>query len=539
MSTLLNPNPVKSKPLFKNTPLVTLTQFDIFNSLLLDNRNKIESCLYNELSKDEKNQQLKDFISQLIQEISSKQKSFYKLQKQYRKLQSSKDIQEVSPESKESILKQLSDDFPLNYRQIFALNYNLSQLTQAINRALDDCLTIIIKDNLIHNKRRVDGRRLDQTRAISCQVDVLSQPHASSLFQRGETQVLNVLTLGSGDAYQGLDGIEDLFTDKKRYMHHYNFPSYSVGEIGRYIGAGRREIGHGALAEKALTPVLPTEEEFPYVIRLVSECLGSNGSTSMASTCASTLSLLAGGVPIKDMVGGVAMGLALDEKDGQYVVLTDIQGLEDHHADMDFKVTGTNDGITAIQLDNKIGGMTAQVLIQALEQAKNGRIFILDKMREVIDKPRNEISSKAPRVKMVLVPMDKIRDVIGSGGSIINGMETDFGVEISLENETGRCSIYGKNSEMVEKCYKKILSIIKVYEIDEVITGTVFRIEKYGAFISFDDSDKSSMLHISNMGNGSRINQVEDVLKVGNRVQCRIKSINDKGQFDLILQKIL
>jgi polyribonucleotide nucleotidyltransferase len=398
-----------------------------------------------------------------------------------------------------------------------------------LHHALDEFISEIVKNNILENEKRVDGRALNETRKISSQINVLSEPHGSSLFQRGETQVLNILTLGTLDDALLLDGIEDIFTTSKRYLHHYNFPPYSVGETGRYNGTGRREIGHGNLAEKALLPVIPNEDTFPYTIRLVSECLGSNGSTSMASTCASTLSLMAGGVPIKDMVAGVAMGLAINKETGVFKVLTDIQGLEDHHADMDFKVTGTIDGITAIQLDNKVGGMPVDVLISALHQAKEGRIYILNKMKETISIPKSDISESAPKVMMIIVPESKIRDVIGSGGAIINGMQSEFGVEISLENESGKTSIYGKNQENVLKCFNHIKSIIREFQTGEILTGVVVRIEKFGAFFKVDGTEKDAMIHISALGGGKRLEKVEDVLNIGNRISCTVNGIDQKN----------
>ena len=402
-----------------------------------------------------------------------------------------------------------------------------------INQALYEVETAIIISNILDKQRRVDGRALDQIRPISTQVGVLPEVHGSSLFNRGETQVLNVLTLGTLDDALQLDGIEDIYTTSKRYIHHYNFPSYSVGETGRYNGTGRREIGHGALAEKALMPVLPTEEEFPYTMRLVSECLGSNGSTSMASTCSSSMSLMQAGVPIKSAVAGIAMGAALDEKTGRYQVLTDIQGMEDHHAHMDFKVTGTAEGVTAIQLDNKVGGLTVEVLTEALQNAKKGRLFILGKMAESIDKPADNIAPSAPKVKIIIVPQSKIRDVIGSGGAIINGLQTEFGVQVSLENETGKTVIYGTVGSKVDACYDKIAMIIHEFKPGEVITGAVVRIEKFGAFFRIDNSDKDAMVHISELGNGKRLETVEEVLKLGDRVNCTIMEVNDRGQFKL------
>jgi polyribonucleotide nucleotidyltransferase len=389
----------------------------------------------------------------------------------------------------------------------------------------------IVKDNILERERRVDGRRLDETRTITAQIDVLPRVHGSSLFSRGETQVLNVLTLGTLRDAQTLDGMEEFVEADKPYIHHYNFPSYSVGETGRYGPVGRREIGHGALAERALLPVLPKESDFPYTMRLVSECLGSNGSTSMASTCASSLSLMAGGVPIKDMVGGVAMGLVMSQS-GSYKVLTDIQGLEDHHGDMDFKVTGTRDGITAIQLDNKVAGLTPQILKEALIESKKGRLHILDIMKECISKPKNQISQYAKKVISMTVPMHKIRDVIGSGGKVINGMQDKYGVKIDLENETGQTYIYGKENQAVEDCRSEILSMIKEYQIGDQVSAKVLRILPFGAFVSMDGGSMEAMIHISKMSK-ERIEKVEDALKIGQEVPCKVLEIKDNGNISL------
>jgi polyribonucleotide nucleotidyltransferase len=325
--------------------------------------------------------------------------------------------------------------------------------------------------------------------------------------------------------------MEEFVEADKPYIHHYNFPSYSVGETGRYGPVGRREIGHGALAERALLPVLPKESDFPYTIRLVSECLGSNGSTSMASTCASTLSLMAGGVPISDMVGGVAMGLVMGES-GEYKVLTDIQGLEDHHGDMDFKVTGTRDGITAIQLDNKVAGLTPQILKEALIESKKGRLHILDIMKECISQPKNQISQYAKKVISLVVPMHKIRDVIGSGGKVINGMQDKYGVKIDLENETGQTYIYGKENQAVEDCRSEILSMIKEYQIGDQVSAKVLRILPFGAFVSMDGGSMEAMIHISKMSK-ERIEKVEDALKIGQEVQCKVLEIKDNGNISI------
>ena len=418
-------------------------------------------------------------------------------------------------------------------RQILALSDDNNLIEKKLHLALDEYLTKLIKDNLINNKRRVDGRLLTETRAISCQMNVLSEPHGSSLFSRGETQVLNTLTLGTLDQMQLTDNAEDENEVYLGYIHHYNFPAYSVGETGRYIGAGRREIGHGNLAQKALEPVLPNKDDFPYMIRTVSECLGSNGSTSMASTCASSLSLMTAGVPIKSHVAGVAMGLAINENGG-YSVLTDIQGLEDHHADMDFKVTGTETGVTAIQLDNKVGGVTSLVLKETLKQAKEARQHILSIMNQTISSSNPNIHPKAPKVKIIIVPSDKMRDVIGPSGAVINGMQDKFKVKIDLENETGKCAIYSSKMEDVDACYKQIESIVKVYQTGDKVMAKIFRMENYGVFVKLDDGDKESMIHISNLKMARGV-PPSTRYKISDVLQCEVAGFNDKGQMDLSL----
>ncbi|NJK70783.1 MAG: polyribonucleotide nucleotidyltransferase [Thermales bacterium] len=365
----------------------------------------------------------------------------------------------------------------------------LSNLKSELENGYDVYITEIIKENVLVNKRRVDGRKLDETRRITCQVGVLGRTHGSSLFQRGETQVLNVLTIGTNRDAQLLDDMEDFEEVTKNYIHHYNFPPYSVGETGRYSGPGRREIGHGALAEKAMLPVLPDFAKFPYTLRLVSECLGSNGSTSMASVCGSSLSLMDAGVPISETVAGVAMGLVLDNS-GEFEVLTDIQGLEDHHGDMDFKVTGTTGGITAIQLDNKVAGLTPRILKVALDRAKEARLHILSIMNEAIDKPRKNLNKYAPSVQMINIPMEKVSEVIGPSGKVIKNIIAKTGTEIEIEDETGRALIYGNDHEKSLEALKMIEQIIKEYKTGDVVNAQIFRLEAYGAFVKIDASEK-------------------------------------------------
>lgn len=413
----------------------------------------------------------------------------------------------------------------LDTEQLKSLSSNLNGW---FAQSLYDFITNVIRQTVIKDKKRVDGRKLDETRPITSYVGMLSRTHGSSLFTRGETQVLNVLTLGSTSDAQTIDEMEDFIEVNKRYIHHYNFPPFSVGETGRYGAPGRREIGHGALAERALLPVLPSELEFPYTIRLVSECLGSNGSTSMASTCASTLSLLDAGVPIKKMVAGVAMGLMLDSATSEYEVLTDIQGLEDHHGDMDFKVTGTPDGITALQLDNKVAGLTPTILKEALIRAKAGRLHILEIMKTAIAEPRAELSKYAPRVMAIHIPMDKIVEVIGPSGKIIKGIIARTNVDIDIEDKTGKCNIFGKDAFMVQEAYNIINEIIREYKPGEIVEGEVFRVEPFGAFVKLSNG-KEGLVHISELAPW-RVGKTEDILKLNQWVQCEVLGLNEKGQ---------
>jgi polyribonucleotide nucleotidyltransferase len=411
-----------------------------------------------------------------------------------------------------------------NYEEFLNLKPNLEH-------AIYEAVTHIVRDNIISHEKRLDGRKLDETRLISCQTQVLPHTHGSSLFNRGETQVLNVLTIGTNRDAQTLDDMEDFEEQTKRYIHHYNFPAYSVGETGRYFGPGRREIGHGALAERALLPVLPSEEDFPYTMRLVSECLGSNGSTSMASTCASCLSLLEGGVPIKDLVAGVAMGLMLDVKTGSYKVVTDIQGFEDHHGDMDFKVTGTKDGITALQLDNKVAGLTVEILKNALSEAKKARLDILGIMKETISEPKSDISPYAPRVAQIQIPFEKIGEVIGPSGKVIKGIIAKTGVEIEIDDLTGRTLIYGKELEKVIEAQNIILSLIKEYEPGDLVVGKVYRLEGFGAFVKIDGSEKEGLVHISESSpTGERVKDIKEVFKLEDEVKLKILAVNERGQ---------
>ena len=378
---------------------------------------------------------------------------------------------------------------------------------------------------VVETGERVDGRAADEIRPIMVKPDYLPLVHGSGLFQRGQTQVLSICTLGMLNEWQRLDTIEPV--DGKRYIHHYNFPPFCTGETGRMGSPKRREIGHGALAERALLPVIPSEDEFPYAIRVVSEVMESNGSSSMASTCGSTLALMDAGVPLVCPVSGVAMGLI--QENGKTVVLTDIQGLEDFLGDMDFKVTGTTKGITAMQMDNKATGLTPEILRQALMQAHEGRMFILNKMLEAIPAPREETKETAPQILSLSIPTDKIRDVIGSGGKVIRGIQEDTGATVDIQ-EDGSVFIAGTNGA-AEAAAERIKAIVKVPEVGEEYTGRVVGIQPFGAFVELLPG-KDGLLHISRVAQG-RVEKIEDVLSIGDEVKVRVLEVDEKGKISL------
>jgi polyribonucleotide nucleotidyltransferase len=400
-------------------------------------------------------------------------------------------------------------------------------------KAIDYVLKKYQQKQILQNERRVDGRKLDQTRPISCEVGILPRTHGSALFTRGETQALTTITLGSKGDEQLLDGMEDPADGRaKRYIHHYNFPGYSVGEVQPLRGAGRREIGHGMLAERAVEPSLPAQADFPYTMRLVSEILSSNGSTSMASTCGSTLALMDAGVPIKHIIGGCAMGLVMDEEDTtKFKVLTDIAGIEDFNGHMDFKVTGPEEGVTALQLDIKLKGLTWQILEQALMQARPARHHILDKMKEAIAAPRAEMSIYAPRITSFMIKPEKIREVIGSGGKIINEIIAKCpGVKIDIEDD-GLVMVTSTNAESATKAVEWIHNIVKEVEAGEIYEGKVVRIMDFGAFVEVLPG-KDGLVHISQLAN-YRVNKVEDVVKIGDTLKVQVSEIDEQGRINL------
>ena len=406
-----------------------------------------------------------------------------------------------------------------------------------VSAALRSLTKKLVRQRVLRDKVRIDGRGLTDIRTLSAEVDIIPRAHGSALFERGETQIMGVTTLNMLKMEQQLDTL--MPETRKRYMHNYNFPPYSTGETGRVGSPKRREIGHGALAERALVPVLPKREEFPYAIRQVSEALGSNGSTSMGSVCASTMSLLNAGVPLKAPVAGIAMGLISDEVDGkmEYVALTDILGAEDAFGDMDFKVAGTKDFVTALQLDTKLDGIPASVLAGALKQAKNARLAILDVMMEAIDAP-DEMSAYAPRIISVTIPVDKIGEVIGPKGKIINQIQEDTGAEISIEDD-GTVFIGATDGPSAEAARNAINQIANPHmpEVGERYLGTVVKTAAFGAFISLMPG-KDGLLHISQLrklAGGKRVENVDDVVKIGQKIHVEIAEIDQRGKLSLIV----
>ncbi len=444
-------------------------------------------------------------------------------------------VQEVDKEIRDENITKLTDKIEEAYMQKFGeeeLEQHKQDIAEAIYKVEKKC----VRDMIFYEHKRVDGRKLDEIRPLSCEIDLLPRAHGSALFTRGQTQVLSVTTLGMISEEQTLDGLDT--EESKRYMHHYNFPSYSVGEARPPRGPGRREIGHGALAEKALVPVLPSKEEFPYAIRVVSEVLSSNGSTSQASICGSTLSLMSAGVPIKRPVAGISTGLVTNPEDeNDYVMLTDIQGLEDFFGDMDFKVGGTEKGITAIQVDIKVDGLSYEVIKEAFERTKIARKYILENvMLPVISEPRKEISKYAPRIVSTKIKVDKIKDVIGPGGKMINKIIEETGVKIDIE-EDGQVFIYSSDSEKAIQALEMIEDIARDVEVGGIYYGEVTRIMAFGAFIDLGCGGKEGLLHISKISN-ERIKDIEDVLHVGDKVTVKVTDIDEQGRINLTMKDL-
>lgn len=424
--------------------------------------------------------------------------------------------QKNQEEANEQIYAHFAEIYPEQTKQIGDVIYKITKET--------------VRSKIVNEGVRPDGRKTTEIRPIWCDVGVLPRVHGTGVFTRGQTQVLTTLTLGTISDMQKLEGLDE--EDCKRYMHHYNMPGYATGEAKPLKSPGRREIGHGALAERALEPVIPSEEEFPYAIRLVSEVLSSNGSSSMASTCGSTLALMDAGVPIKLPVAGIAMGLIKDEESKKVAVLSDIQGLEDFLGDMDFKVTGTTRGITSIQMDIKIKGIDKAILTTALEQARQGRLYILDKMLAVLPEPRKELSKYAPKIISFSINPDSIKDVIGSGGKTINKIIEETGVKIDITDD-GKVFIATPDSEMAEKAKRIILNIAEDLEVGKIYSGKVVRIMQFGAFVEIAPG-KDGMIHISKLST-KRVEKVEDVVNIGDEVEVEVIKIDNKGRVDLKL----
>ena len=444
------------------------------------------------------------------------------------------DVQAQDKEVRDSNIDKITEDIKAYVVEKYGEDA-LEERKNDIAESIHDLEKACVREMILEEHKRPDGRKIDEIRPLSCEVAVLPRVHGSAIFTRGQTQVMSVVTLGTKSEEQMLDGLDE--EESKRYMHQYNFPSYSVGEARPSRGPGRREIGHGALAEKALVPVLPSEEEFPYTMRVVSEVLSSNGSTSQASICGSTLALMDAGVPIRKPVAGISTGLVTDKHDpNRYIMLTDIQGIEDFFGDMDFKVGGTKDGITAIQVDIKIDGLTYDIIKEAFERTKIARDYILDNiMLPVISEPRKEVSKYAPRIITSKISVDKIKDVIGPSGKMINKIIDETGVKIDIEDD-GKVCVYSNDMESAKKAMKMIEDIAREIEVNGIYDGTVTRIMSFGAFVDIGGG-KEGLLHISKISS-KRVEKVEDVLSVGDEVTVKVYEIDNQGRINLTMKDL-
>lgn len=446
--------------------------------------------------------------------------------------QLAKAVQVEEKLAREAATQAVKEEVLDSYQERFAEDDDKDTILRDVAEILEQMEHAEVRRLITEDKVRPDGRRVDEIRPLDAEIDFLPKVHGSGLFTRGQTQALSVLTLAPMSDTQLVDGLDPEY--KKRFLHHYNFPQYSVGETGRYGAPGRREIGHGALGERALAQVLPSVEEFPYAIRLVAEVLESNGSSSQASICAGTLALMAGGVPIKAPVAGIAMGLISDGTN--YTVLTDIQGLEDHFGDMDFKVAGTRQGITALQMDIKISGITPAILEEALAQAKVARFEILDVIESTIAEPRPELAPTAPKIDSIQIPVDKIKVVIGKGGETIDKIIAETGVTIDIDEE-GLVQIFSSDQDAIDRAKTIISDLVREAKVGEVYTVPVVRIEKFGAFVHlFNKTD--ALVHISELA-WKRTEHVEDVVKVGDMVTVKIIKIDEKGRVDASIKTLL
>ena len=444
------------------------------------------------------------------------------------------DVQATDKTVRDANIEKITEDITAYFVEKYGEESTEEKKTD-IADSVHDLEKACVREMILEEHKRPDGRKIDEIRPLSCEVGVLPRVHGSAIFTRGQTQVMSIVTLGTNNEAQELDGLDE--EESKRYMHQYNFPSYSVGEARPSRGPGRREIGHGALAEKALVPVIPSEDEFPYAIRVVSEVLSSNGSTSQASICGSTLALMDAGVPIKKPVAGISTGLVTDKNDpSRYIMLTDIQGIEDFFGDMDFKVGGTKDGITAIQVDIKIDGLTYDIIKEAFERTKVARDYILDEiMKPQIAEPRAELSKYAPRIITTTINVDKIKDVIGPGGKMINKIIDATGVKIDIE-EDGRVCIYTDDAENGKKALKMIEDIAKDIEVGKVYDGKVTRIMNFGAFVDIGGG-REGLLHISKISN-KRVEKVEDVLAVGDEIKVKVYEIDNQDRINLTMKDL-
>ena len=443
-------------------------------------------------------------------------------------------VKEVDKQVRDENITKLAEKINSEYEEKFGTE-KLEEDKSQIGEALYKLEKKVVRDMIFYEHTRVDGRSLDEIRPLSCEVGLLPRVHGSALFTRGLTQVMSIVTLGMASEEQELDGIDT--ETSKRYMHQYNFPAYSVGEARASRGPGRREIGHGALAEKALVPVLPSKEEFPYAIRVVSEILSSNGSTSQGSICASTLSLMDAGVPIKRPVAGISTGLVTDpENPDNYVMMTDIQGIEDFFGDMDFKVGGTEKGITAIQVDIKVDGLSYDIIKEAFERTRKARGYILnDIMLPQISEPRAEISEYAPKIITTKIKVDKIKDVIGTGGKVINKIIEETGVKIDIE-EDGQVFIYGKNSENAYDALDMIEEIVREIEVGGIYYGPVTRTTSFGAFVDLGNG-REGLVHISQIAD-EHIRRVDDYVKIGEKITVKVIGIDNQGKINLTMKDL-
>ncbi len=475
------------------------------------------------------------FQQQIVQEIGKEKMEVTllsfdpEIEKQVKDLFSQAMINAIQTEEKlarEENIEKVKETALEHFEAVLEENDEKAGLLKQVSQLVDNLEKDEVRRLITEEKVRPDGRKIDEIRPLSSEIDLLPRVHGSGLFTRGQTQALTSATLAPLGEYQVIDGLG--IEEGKRFIHHYNFPQFSVGSVGRAGSPGRREIGHGALGERALKQVIPTPEDFPYTIRLVSEVLESNGSSSQASICAGTLALMAAGVPIKAPVAGIAMGLISDGTN--YTVLTDIQGLEDHLGDMDFKVAGTTTGITALQMDIKIQGITEQILREALTQAKKARFEILEELTSTIAEPRKELSPYAPKIEMISIHPDKIKVVIGRGGETINSIIDETGVKIDIDQE-GHVSIASTDAAMIQRAKEIIEDLTREIEVGQVYEGTVRRIEKFGAFVEIAKG-KDGLVHISELSH-ERVAKVEDVLVIGDKVKVKVTEIDGQGRINL------